>query len=240
MVAVAGMAVLEMTATLAGAQTHPAIYPLTDVMQAPFASDMLAAPTGTAVAWVFNAKGCSNTWLADPSHGAKARRFTPYTEDDGYQPHRLEVWIEKEALAGVFAGVCKKNDVPFLSCRGYRSQSEMWRVAMRLKAQAKKGQQIVVLHFGDHDPSGIDMSRDIEERLGVFGLRLDFHRLALNIAQVDEYQPPPNPVKQTDSRFESYTQRFGDEFWELDALEPAILAGLDEDWVAKFRDPEKW
>jgi hypothetical protein len=60
MVAVAGMAVLGMTATLAGAQTHPATYTLNDVMHAPFASDMLAAPTGAAVAWVFNAKGCSN------------------------------------------------------------------------------------------------------------------------------------------------------------------------------------
>jgi len=60
MAAVAGMAVLGMTATLAGAQTHPATFTLNDVMQAPFASDMLAAPTGTAVAWVFNAKGCSN------------------------------------------------------------------------------------------------------------------------------------------------------------------------------------
>jgi len=44
---------------------------------------MLAAPAGTAVAWVFNAKGCSNIWVADP-HGAKARQITPYTEDDGF------------------------------------------------------------------------------------------------------------------------------------------------------------
>lgn len=74
MVAVAGMAVLAMTATLAGAQTHPATFSLDDVMQAPFASDMLAAPTGAAVAWVFNAKGCSNVWAADPSHGVKRAR----------------------------------------------------------------------------------------------------------------------------------------------------------------------
>ena len=80
----AGMALLRMTATLAGAQTHPATYALNDVMQAPFASDMLAAPTGASVAWVFNAKGCSNIWVADPSHGAKAHQITPYTEDDGF------------------------------------------------------------------------------------------------------------------------------------------------------------
>ena len=66
------------------AGTHPAAFTLNDVMQAPFAWDMLAAPKGAAVAWVFNAKGCSNIWVADPSHGANARQITPYTEDDGY------------------------------------------------------------------------------------------------------------------------------------------------------------
>ena len=52
------------------AGAHPAAFTLNDVMQAPFASDMLAAPTGTAVAWVFNAKGCSNIWVADPTNRA--------------------------------------------------------------------------------------------------------------------------------------------------------------------------
>ena len=63
------------------AGAHPAAFTLNDVTQAPFPSDMLAAPTGAAVAWVFNARGCSNIWVADPSHGAKARQITPYTED---------------------------------------------------------------------------------------------------------------------------------------------------------------
>jgi dipeptidyl aminopeptidase/acylaminoacyl peptidase len=79
--AVAACAGLFMTQA-AGA--HPAAFTLNDVMQAPFAWDLLAAPTGTAVAWVFNAKGCSNIWVADPSRGAKARPITPYTEDDGF------------------------------------------------------------------------------------------------------------------------------------------------------------
>lgn len=66
------------------AGTHPVAFTLNDVMQAPFPHDMVAAPTGTGVAWVFNAKGCSNIWIADPSHVAKARQITPYTEDDGF------------------------------------------------------------------------------------------------------------------------------------------------------------
>src|SRR6478672_4978250 len=89
-VAIAGMVVLGLTATLAGAQTHPANYTLDDVMQAPFAWDMVVAPTGTAVAWVVNVKGCSNIWVADP-HGAKARQITPYTGHDGFDIGQL-IW----------------------------------------------------------------------------------------------------------------------------------------------------
>jgi dipeptidyl aminopeptidase/acylaminoacyl peptidase len=66
------------------AGAHPAAFTLNDVLQAPFPYDMVAAPTGAAVAWVFDAKGCRNIWVRDPSHGAKARQITSYTEDDGF------------------------------------------------------------------------------------------------------------------------------------------------------------
>jgi hypothetical protein len=79
--AAAACAALFMTQA-AGA--HPAAFTLNDVMLAPFPYDMVAAPTGAAVAWVFDAKGCRNIWVRDPSHGAKARQITPYTEDDGF------------------------------------------------------------------------------------------------------------------------------------------------------------
>jgi dipeptidyl aminopeptidase/acylaminoacyl peptidase len=68
-------------------------------MQAPFSSDMLAAPTGAAVAWVFNAKGCSNIWVADPSHGAKARQITAYTEDDGFDIGELAWSPDTKSIA---------------------------------------------------------------------------------------------------------------------------------------------
>ena len=111
MVAVAGMAVLGLTATLAGAQTHPATYTLNHVMEAPFASDMLPAPTGAAVAWVFNAKGCSNIWVADPSHGANARQITPYTEDDGFDIGEL-VWSPDAKSIAFTRGQSLEDDTP--------------------------------------------------------------------------------------------------------------------------------
>jgi len=152
------------------------------------------------------------------------------------QEYRPEVWIEKEALVGVIEGICKELDVPYFACRGYTSQSEQWRAAIRFSGYIRDGQRPVILHFGDHDPSGIDMTRDNRDRLGTFGIVLPVRRLALNMAQVEEYNPPPNPAKMTDSRFEGYVREYGDQSWELDALEPKLIAGLIEENVVDLRD----
>jgi hypothetical protein len=156
------------------------------------------------------------------------------------QPYRVEVWIEKDALVGVFERVCRELDLGLFSCRGYTSQSEMWAAAQRLRSYAKAKQKVVVLHFGDHDPSGIDMSRDIADRLTLFGAAVDVRRLALTMAQVRQYGPPPNPAKETDSRFAGYLEEYGSESWELDALEPDVLAGLVRGEVAKLQNAKLW
>lgn len=158
------------------------------------------------------------------------------------QPHRVEVWIEKDALVGVIEGICEELDVPFFSCRGYTSQSEMWAAARRLAAYRKNGhrQVPIILHFGDHDPSGKDMTRDIEDRLQLFMGGMEVRRLALNTDQIEQYNPPPNPAKVTDSRAAAYIAEFGTESWELDALEPAVIAALIRDTVMGIRDADLW
>lgn len=175
------------------------------------------------------------------------------------QGERVELWVEKEALAGVVGGVCARNDVAFFPCKGYTSQSEMWVAAQRLGRYLATGRDVTILHLGDHDPSGIDMTRDIEDRLRLFvtmdeqrartaawpGPRrpwgqLTVDRIALNMDQVRQYDPPPNPAKVTDSRFEGYRERFGDESWELDALEPNVLVELIEDEIDRHRDEDQW
>lgn len=84
------------------------------------------------------------------------------------QPYRVEVWVEKDAAVGVIEGVCRALDVPFFSCRGYTSASEMWAAGQRIGHHLRMGQKVRVLHIGDHDPSGLDMTRDIRERLATF------------------------------------------------------------------------
>lgn len=156
------------------------------------------------------------------------------------QPYRVEVWIEKDALVGVIAGACDRNDVPYFSCRGYTSQSELWGAAQRLLRYEKNGQETVVIHLGDHDPSGIDMTRDIQDRLRLFGSTAEVNRIALTMDQVDQYQPPPNPAKMTDSRVTGYIEEHGDESWELDALDPATLDALVEGEILSWRNDELW
>jgi len=156
------------------------------------------------------------------------------------QPWRPEVWIEKDAVAGVVEGVCQELDVAYFSCRGYTSQSEMWAGAMRMKQRVRDGQTPLILHFGDHDPSGKDMTRDIIDRLTLFMGGLEVRRLALNYDQIEHYNPPPNPTKLTDSRAPAYVAEFGHESWELDALEPRVLVALIRDTIEEFRDPDLW
>jgi hypothetical protein len=156
------------------------------------------------------------------------------------QPTRVEVWIEKDALVGVIAGVSDRNDVPYFSCRGYTSQSEVWGAARRLMSYEREGQRTVVIHLGDHDPSGIDMTRDIGDRLALFGCKTKVVRIALTMAQVDQYQPPPNPAKMTDSRAEDYVANYGDDSWELDALDPATLDALIQAEIDTWRDADVW
>lgn len=157
------------------------------------------------------------------------------------QPYRVEVWIEKDALAGIAERVCTKLDVPYFSCRGYTSQSEMWSAGRRLKTYADDNEQTpVIIHLGDHDPSGIDMSRDIADRLETFMGGMEVNRIALNMDQVKRYNPPPNPAKITDSRATKYIKLHGTKSWELDALDPKVLSALIEKTVLSYRDEKKW
>lgn len=158
------------------------------------------------------------------------------------QPYRVEVWIEKDALSGVIDGICRQLDISYLSCRGYTSQSEMWSSAMRYKSYGEAGQNVLILHLGDHDPSGIDMTRDIADRLNLFcGYDVvEVKRIALNWNQVEQYNPPPNPAKLTDSRVAGYLDRFGASSWELDALQPRTITELIQDEVFSVRDVDLW
>lgn len=154
------------------------------------------------------------------------------------QPTHVEVWVEKDALLGVIEKACGKYQTPFFSCRGYTSQSEVWGSAQRL---IDLGKPCVILHLGDHDPSGVDMSRDIQDRMALFEAHdVTVERIALTMAQIKERKPPPNPAKITDSRAKDYIKKFGPKSWELDALDPTYLIKLIEDATEQYVDADLW
>lgn len=204
-----------------------------------------------------------------------------WADQDDY----MEVWVEKEALIQVVERAASRYGCPYFACRGYVSQSEQWAAANRLRAQVEQGKRVTVLHLGDHDPSGVDMSRDIRDRIRTFttqdylndnfgyvtrfaGMSLEaaregvpttaiekamaartayddsppitVKRIALNMDQIVQYDPPPNPAKLTDSRSKEYVLEHGDQSWELDALDPATLVDLIDAEIQDVIDAPRW
>lgn len=158
------------------------------------------------------------------------------------QDAHLEVWIEKDALLSVIETVCNRYQVDYFACRGYASQSELWRAGKRLERRAGEGKKVIVLHLGDHDPSGIDMTRDNRDRIEQFSWNagVEVKRLALNFDQVEEHNPPPNPAKISDSRAMNYIARHGTSSWELDALDPTVIRDLIENEITQYIDYDNW
>lgn len=220
-------------------------------------------------------------WWESPASMTKIGADNYATDLWATQHERIEVWIEKDAGIGVIEGVCDTNQVPYFSSRGYTSMSEIWEGAQRIRYHIENGDRVTILHIGDHDPSGLDMSRDIETRLREFvdkdwlmswgrGMprpvtrgdlkhsmqeHMKAHgndwltdeapwrlkRIALNYDQVEQYNPPPNPAKQSDARYQRYVDETGlDESWELDALDPVVLQGLIQDEIDSLRDGGLW
>lgn len=177
----------------------------------------------------------------DPGHVIESAASGYHIDKWEGQTYRPEVWIEKDALAGIIDGPCNQNDVPYFSVRGYNSQSEMHGAAMRLRRWRENGQTPVIIHLGDHDPSGIHMTEDIINRMYLFIGGVEVRRIALTMNQVEEYNPPPNFAKDSDARFRGYVQEFGTEnSWELDALEPVVLENLVLDEINSLKDQTPW
>jgi len=166
-------------------------------------------------------------------------RFDRWDRQDTY----VEVWVEKEALGNVIERACSPLLVNYMACKGYLSASEAWRAGMRYQRKLNDGKQCILIHLGDHDPSGIDMTRDNRDRLDIFTEEMsgvDVRRIALNMDQIDKYSPPPNPTKIKDSRSKDYIKKFGRTSWELDALEPQVIEKLITKEIKQFIDWDSW
>jgi len=156
------------------------------------------------------------------------------------QPNYVEVLIEKKALQGVFKGPCDENRVGLGACKGYPSLTFLNNAFKRYKDAVWSGKYVVVLYFGDHDPSGDDIPRSMAEnlkKLGMDPLTFEIRRIALNKDQAIEWELPPAPAKKTDSRTKKWT---GIGQVELDAVKPDKLQELCKDAIAETFDRDIW
>lgn len=151
------------------------------------------------------------------------------------QSNYVEVWVEKDALIDVVGRACGAIDTPYTSDRGYTSTTAIRDAAQRfIDRKDKDGRYIIYL--GDHDPSGVDMTRDIEDRLKLFGADVEIRRIALTMEQIRKYNPPPAFAKSGDTRTPKYIEEHGLQAWELDALDPEVLHDLIQSEIESLMD----
>lgn len=166
------------------------------------------------------------------------------------QRRYIEVWVEKDALSGVLSRVTEQYHIPIMVNRGYSSVSAMHDAFQRFhQAITKHTQFVTILYLGDHDPSGVDMIRDIEDRIQEFfigesdGYRshsFEITPIALSRPQIKQYNPPPNPAKIADPRAADYIAVHGAQSWEVDALKPEVLHQILNDAILELIDFDKY
>jgi hypothetical protein len=153
------------------------------------------------------------------------------------QPKFVIVWVEKDALSRIISSIAEKYNVITAPSRGYASYTYIKQAIENLPVD----KDIIILHFADHDPSGLDMTRDLQERFSdYYSGDVKVERVALTYNQVQTYHLSPNPTKTADPRAKEYVSQFGNQCWELDAIEPNELQRLVSESIEKHIDVEKW
>ncbi len=162
------------------------------------------------------------------------------------QDHYVEIWVEKEALATVFLPICSRWQVRLVVCRGYASVSALYEAAGRFHDANEDGKHVQLIYFGDYDPSGVDIPRSVGDELHEWISRYgDYEpplpdRVALLPEQIEEYDLPPVPPKDTDSRTASFRAVHGEDTVELDALPPNVLEEIIETNIRQYIDFLRW
>ena len=155
------------------------------------------------------------------------------------QPQYVEVWVEKDALATLFSSIADGYRVVTYPSRGYSSFTKVYE-AINNRFSLYGNRPITILHFSDHDPSGLNMTQDIQSRLSRYGSHAKVKRIALTYTQVRQFGLEPMPTKISDSRWREYSIQYGSQCWELDALPPNELQNIIRDAIKAHVDASRW
>jgi hypothetical protein len=153
------------------------------------------------------------------------------------QPVRLEVWSEKGTIRGVLKHVLDEYGVGFRVMHGFASATAVYDAA-----QGDDGRELIVLYVGDWDPSGLCMSeQDLPERLSRYdGEHVVLKRIALTRDQLAGLPSFPAADKKKDKRYKWFVKNFGNQCWEVDALDPNALRACVEDKILEHIEPVAW
>lgn len=173
----------------------------------------------------------------DSLHDSWKGYSMPMWED---QPRNMIISLEKDALSRLVSRVATGYSVRTFPTRGYPSFSFVRQMAGYIEGRLG-GKHTIVLYFGDFDPSGVDIERDLKDRLEKYGAE-DFsvRRVALTSEQIREHSLPPMPVKRSDARSDAFLISHGDRAVELDALDPNLFQGLVKQSIVEQIDTRLW
>lgn len=169
----------------------------------------------------------------------------PYYYKDTWENQRryILVWVEKEALATPLWQAVNYYNIPVFPAKGYDSWTHFLEAVKKMREMEDK--ELVVLYLGDHDPSGMNMPSDLQNRCKLMNLNVRFERIAITEEQIDQYNIPKLPLrkdpkkgKYKDPRAEKYVEKYGAWFVELDALKPSILEQIVTEKVEELLDLE--
>jgi hypothetical protein len=171
------------------------------------------------------------------AHTAEFYRRSALAQSEDY----IEIWLEKDALAGVIWDVTSEYDVPLMVSRGMPSLTFLYGCACQIKRAAEHGKRTYIYQFGDHDPSGVLIPQTIERRLAELCDRLDcdppiVERVALTEEMITEFNLPTRPTKRNGN---THANNFEGDSVELDALPPDVLRDLVREVIELHVSPEE-
>ncbi|MDQ3829169.1 MAG: hypothetical protein M3361_07630, partial [Candidatus Tectomicrobia bacterium] len=128
----------------------------------------------------------------------------------------VEIWTEKDAIAGIMSQETNRWDVPLLAGRGYASHSFLYNTAEYIK---EIGKPACMYYFGDYDPRGLDISRFVEEHLREYAEDMDitYARVGVTREQIDRMELPTRPTKREENGF---GRDFDAERVDIDTVDP--------------------
>lgn len=121
--------------------------------------------------------------------------------------YRCEVWAESRSIASVLLKDCRELAVSLFPCGGFSSLSFVHEAA-ELHNNLDDWRPLQIFYIGDYDPAGVLIDRSLEQEMRRHlsdDIELNFERIGINLEQIEEFNLPTKPRKESDARSQHIT-----------------------------------